>query len=360
MTENESGIITSVGSLGVDIMSSNHRVRCTYQYEPISELHELVEMFEAVDGTTQHEQRSRAVFRSVVEQHVLLQAAEEDDPILGNIEVAFPLEGLRSSDLWLVGLARNNADRISYHPIEQIILDTESSRQRGRPDTVLELFGRISDDSSLQTTILDNQIDDLHALWGRTFGWTREGVVALQQTLREEAELDPKSRQTWFSGISNRMTGRMVGASTAELLQLRERSGNMVDLIESTEWGVDENCRGQGINAASIAFLNAQIYSDLDASDTRAPTIFAECNFGSRSDLSAHKAGFSIPDRAIFGRQVSQANIQNVVVNDGILPEDVYRDFTLNVVRNLDRLRMYPIEPLQDFVYSTRRLEMAA
>jgi hypothetical protein len=357
LQNNESGVVSSVGSLGVDVQSSNDRVRWTYQYEPISDLYELIENFEALDGTRNHEGRSRGVFRSVVEESVLREVVDQEDTIIDNIEVAFPLEGTVSNDLWLVGLARNNESRVSYHPLDQIVGDTESSRERRRPDTVLELFRGLDPNFMLQTVIHDTQIDDLHNLWGNTFGWTREGVVALQRTLNEQDQVDPLERQTWFSGVAERSTGRLVGASTAERLQLRERNGNMVDLIESTEWDVDPNFRGHKINASSISFLNSQIYTDLNGFGESSPTIFAECNFGSRSDMSAHNAGFSIPDRSIFGRFVSQANLQNVVVNDGILPDDAYRDFTLNVVRAVDRQRMYPRVPITHLVQAIRQQE---
>ncbi|MBP6881974.1 MAG: hypothetical protein KBC15_00275 [Candidatus Levybacteria bacterium] len=338
MIENETGMISSVGALGVDVQRSDERAYWTYQYGPVSELHELVEGFEMLKEVSDHEDRSRAVFRSLINGEVLREAAQTDDTILDDIEIAFQLEGTRTDDLWLIGLAKNREDRVPLHSVENIIRETDLTSSRARAEGVVELYAPVFPNFDLQTNIRDAQISDLHELWGNTFGWTREGIVALQNTLHAQDGVDPNDRQTWFSGISDRATGKLVSAATAERLQFRESDGSPISLVENTEWAVHPSMRRRGLNAATIAFLNGQVFTDL--SDF--PTIVAECNFGSRSDIPAYKAGFSIPEREYSGRTFQQVLEQNVVVNDGEMSDGLLRDFTLNVVRKAESDALYP------------------
>lgn len=146
----------------------------------------------------------------------------------------------------------------------------------------------------VQDNIQPDQVEQVFALWGGTFGWAREEVLNLSERLKRERRLLPWERSIWFAAIrkEEEINFHRHGRKTGFPL----KGKISVDLVESTEWKTKEDYEGQGLNTAAVVHLNCQIFRDLAQAKIH-PVIFAETNFNSRSDRVAHGAGMVIPER---------------------------------------------------------------
>jgi len=170
------------------------------------------------------------------------------------------------------------------------------------------------------------QIDAIHRLWGKTFEWTREGVETLSQRLQTQQQLHPSRREVWFSGVVD-PDDHVASVSMAELLRLPLGNEEYIPVVESTEWRTGEGYEGQGIMAAGVSFLHAQVLRDLEEL-SRPPLIIAETNYLTRADWVGNAVGMRVPLRQVGQTDIPQILQQNVVVGDGRMPEGL-RDFTM-------------------------------
>lgn len=196
----------------------------------------------------------------------------------------------------------------------EVMID-ETSDQKVRNIPPLErVQSAVEQGFSFTDQISEEEVDQIQALWGETFGWERNQVDNLRKRLGD--------KDVWFAAVKHEET--IISAAMAERLMISAARGQL-DLVESTEWRTRNGHEGKGLMTATVAILNAQILSDLQRYSNGLPLIYAECNFQSRSDRVGYGAGFRIPDRT----GASQILVQNVLVRDGQpIEDDRLRDFT--------------------------------
>jgi len=265
-----------------------------------------------------HPQISRGVLRGVVSEEVVEAVAGTEFEHL--LEVAVPLQEFSQENAYLVYFAQNSASRQQLTSTEQMISATESDVMRSNPlervRSVVESGLHFSD------SIQEDQVDQLHSLWGPTFGWERHEVDALRRRLDGSRTTDPSDRDVWFSAVHD--NGTIVSAAMAERLSIPGSEGDL-HLVENTEWRTRDEYAGRGLMTATLAMLNSRILSDFRHGGNGLPLIYAECNFQSRSDRAGAGAGLIVPSR----ERAPQIIVQNVLVNDGQdVPEGSLRDFT--------------------------------
>lgn len=164
---------------------------------------------------------------------------------------------------------------------------------------------------------------DLASIW-QPFGWTEEGV----HTFIEQYGHASNNEMGWFTCVRDR-NGRLRAAAKAEALQI----GNM-NIIESTEWGTHPDSRRMGLGAAAVIGLNANIIN----TPPKTPfCIFAETNMALH--LPGHRvardAGFST--YADLTRSTPNGLLQQHVSVDGQL-----RNFLVTQLTPDDVARYYP------------------
>jgi len=321
-TSETEAIFSSTGSLGVSRRQYDRLYVNATRYS--DDFEEVARNTRRVSNLVEaYPQRiSRGVLRGVVSRQVM-------DGISCNglndvLEVALPLKEFTGDDSHLIYLSRNAQGRTQIVPIHEMIGLTSGEVTKGR--TPVERVEKVLNSGlALTKVISEDQIDQLHSLWSPTFGWEYHEVEALQKRVSSAQNLPPEKkseRDVWFAAITD--NGTIVSAAMAERLPI-PGNGQVVDLIESTEWKTREEYSGQGLMTATLALLNAQVLADLRGNSGKIPLVYAECNFQSRSDRAGIGAGFRIPDR----NHAPQILVQNVLVNDGQdIPEGKLRDFT--------------------------------
>lgn len=326
MSKETEAIFSSTGFLGVSRRpdASGRRMRLyvngRFSDDPEEVQRSLERLFAIGD---RHSQIGRSVFRGIVSQGVV-------EHILSNglhnrVEVALPLTGFTDDSSWLIYMAQNRPGRDQIVPTDVMIRETENQREVITPlvERVRKVLGR---GYAFIDFIPENRVDQVHALWGETFGWERHEVDNLRRRLDANRYQEPFCRDVWFSAI--RDNGNIISVAMAERLQIPASNGGL-DLVESTEWRTRDNYAGNGLMTATLVALNAQILTDLQSNPNGLPLIYAECNFQSRSDRAGHGAGFHIPDRTNEGYPAPQILVQNVLVRDGQpVEEGKLRDFT--------------------------------
>ncbi len=263
---------------------------------------------------------TRSVFRAIVSEDVLLYIIN-NGRLHSHLEVALPLEEFTKDNSWLIYMAKNKPGREEIIPREAMIRQTDV--YVGEITSPPERVKAITEKGySFVNKFSGEQVNQIHSLWGKTFGWQFHEVDNLRKRLISGEDKPPSEKDLWFSAIKYNDT--IISAAMAEKLSMPSMSGNL-DLVESTEWKTGENYIRNGFMAATLAALNAQVLSDLKYSSNGHPLIIAECNFQSRSDRAGHGAGFRIPERNV----APQILVQNVGVNDGYdVGQGKLRDFT--------------------------------
>jgi len=317
---NHEGIVSSTGSPGIAVRGDN-RIYCNWTHRPIRSASAITGMFRRLshiseitrDGHTAIPEGRRDVFRglalrSVVEELASTQA-NNDLPI----ETAFPVKG----DVWYLGMARNNSSRQNIYTPEEIYQGTrENIRQFNPPLETINQVLREGYRFVTSFTPSDRQLQkSLFTLWHETFGWKMQQIEGLSHNLTEQ---DPKKPSFWFSALAD-PNGNLRAAATAELLEFAGENGEIIRLVESTEWS---STASNHIKAVADQ-MHAQI---LDAYPDA--VIIAECNYHRGAHRAAQKSGMVSPDVVIGEHIIPQALIANVVVNDGKEPRGL-RDFSV-------------------------------
>ena len=168
--------------------------------------------------------------------------------------------------------------------------------------------------------------EQLHKLWGSTFGWTIEGCETFTERFRGQAERHPSERNLWFEGVTR--DGKLVAASMGERLTMPSTNAlGHVALVELTEWAVQKDLRHRRLGPAMVNSLMKNVSTDLQG----VPHLsFAECSVHSGAHRAAVDAGLVIPDvhHPLVG-EIRQVLVNNVRVDDNLPPANAYRSFAL-------------------------------
>lgn len=337
-------INTSTGSLGVSRRQFNRLYINSRAYgegtpEAIQQGEATYQRF--LNVGERHDWVGRNVFRSVVHDGVVAYIAQNG--LQDQVEVGLNLSEFGQDNSWLVYLARNKEGRERIVAEDEMIRETES-----HPIYIQSPAERIrglwEKGYTFADQIAPDEVAQLYGLWSDVFGWTHDQVEGLR-TLIESDKATGKPRSLWLSVI--KQGNQIVSAATAERLSLKAKDGDF-DVVESTEWIVHPDFRGNHLMPATIAMLSADILYTNTQHALPTPLIYAECNFQSRSDRSGHSAGYRVPERNVHGITIPQILVQNVGVQDGQpVPEGKLRDFTF----------MYlPMEAIQTY-YNDAQLE---
>ncbi len=311
-------IVTSTGKLGAEERSFDRfAVNATVYSDDPMRVSTFADRSRAVAAAKEREGLTRTTFRGLVSQRVMDEIIRTGNQ--KHLEVALPVGEFTEGDEWLVHAAKNAPARTVLTPVDRMIEETEgdkicSQSPLEKVNAVKEKGYKIIDSFS------EADIDQVHSLWEETFGWSREEVDNLRHRIDDSKYADTEEKGVWFNGIRN-TKGELISIAMAEKLTIPAADGKELDTIEVTELSVDPAYEGQGIMSANVAVLNAQILDDYE--NRNLPLIYAECNFQSRAERSAHRAVMRIPER-MYAPQILQ---QNVGVGDRVPVESPYRDF---------------------------------
>lgn len=273
---------------------------------------------------------TRAVMRAVVPGSVLgevLENPETSHVVEGAVPTQFSSEanGRLSEQLWMMLAAINHRSRTPLFPVTEMINQVDNAK-RIPAHTPLERATLLkSDGYRFIDLIPPDRIDEMQSLWGESFEWDREGIADLSRKLLVSQGMTSHKRNVWFSGLIEPDNNRLAAIATAERLDIPVDNGEVLPVIESTEWRRSDAVRRHGLAAAVVSHLNARVLEDLDG---ERPTIIAETNYRSGAHHVGFATGMEVPTRLFRGRFLPQMLIQNVRVGDGLAP-DRKRDFTL-------------------------------
>lgn len=273
---------------------------------------------------------TRAVVRAVVPEGVLGEVLENPETA-GLVEGAVPTRfmseanGRSSEPLWMMLAAINHRSRTPLFPLPEMIGAVDSAKRPPSltPEQRVALLRK--DGYRFIDLIPPDRIEEMQALWGESFEWDREGIADLGRKLLVSQGMTPNERNVWFSGLIESGSNRLAAIATAERLDIPVDSGEVLPVIESTEWRRSDAVRRHGLAAAVVSHLNARVLEDLDG---ERPTIIAETNYRSGAHHVGFASGMEVPTRLFRGRFLPQMLIQNVRVGDGLEPNRK-RDFTL-------------------------------
>lgn len=264
----------------------------------------------------------RAVVRGFVAPSVIEDVVGRRDNLAANLEVAVPVDGE-----WYTVWAQNGKKRGPINPVEHMVEAT--SEYDKEPNTARINMKKALDQGFTFVSDVSPQMESqVLRLWGKTFGWDETQVSNLAENLREQKEKPAHERTLWFTGV---MEGdRLVAANMAERANVSSKKGNK-KVVESTEWKVlnteydeqgevlEQGYEGRGLMQAAVAVTNVQILEDLGIEDT---FIYAECNFATRADIAAQRAGMTVPPRSFSlngsgeVKVADQVMVGNVGIND--------------------------------------------
>lgn len=329
-------IFSSTGKLGVSRRQYGRiYVNGTrYSADPI-EVEQNFRRLTAIGEKHQHK-IGRSIFRGLVNEAVMQHILDND--LRSCLEVVLPVAEFTGDSSWLVYLARNRSER-GLIVSREVMADVISKQKKEIIPPLERVQSTLERGYTFTDRISEDQVSQVYALWGDTFGWQYQEIDNLRRRLGVNRCKDPSERDVWFTAIKD--NGTILSIAMAERLSIPTAYGQL-DLVESTEWRTRDEYAGNGLMTATVAVLNAQILSDFQDNTNGLPLIYAECNFQSRSDRVGHGARFLIPE------QVNAAQIltQNVRVRDGQPLEDTkLRDFTFMYLP-IEAIRMY-YNPMQ-------------
>ncbi len=328
--ETGSSILSSTGGSGISIRSHDRLYFNSKQYSTNPVI--LEKNFQRLTevGERHPQEISRNVFRGLVHDNVVQYIS--NNGFKEHIEVALPVKEFTGDDSWLIYVAKNKPDREVIVPRE-VMIEQTNFQKKEIISPLQRIQSIVQEGYTFANHIHKDQIEQVHALWGETFGWGRYEIDNFRKRLIRNSDNPPSQKDVWFSAI--RDNGNIISAAMAERLEIPSAKVKL-DLIESTEWRTGDKYAGNGFMTATITALNAQIVSDLQDNQNGLPIIFAECNFQSRSDRAGNGAGLRIPKRSY----APQILTQNVMVHDGQpVPDGKLRDITI----------MYlPVETIQN------------
>ncbi|MFO0704249.1 MAG: hypothetical protein U0525_06070 [Patescibacteria group bacterium] len=302
-----SGIVESIGALGI-APRSDKRVVATLSHSPtMTELRSVLRLRNEIDGT-----------------RVQVKYLGYRDSRSRNIEgVLTPSLGDHPHGVVFMG--RNNPDRSGDVLGEwQQVREYWQKPLETRPDE--RISSAVANGFTLTTQIQASDIGRLSQIW-TPFGWTEDGVVSFANSYRASSNYE----NGWFCGVRN-SAGVLCAAAKAEGLALTDDTGTSLNMVESTEWGTHPDSRRMGLGTVAAIGLNAQILSH----PPQIPfSVFAEANMA--PNLPGHKvardAGFV--SRADFDSQTPNGVLPQHVSVDGAL-----RNFLL-VQLTPDSIRQY-------------------
>lgn len=273
---------------------------------------------------------TRAVVRAVVPESVLggvLENPEISHLVEGAVPTQFGSEanGRPSEQLWMMLAAINHQSRSPLFPVPEMINHVDNAKKVPSLTPVERAAQLRSEGYRFIDLIPSDRIDEMQLLWGESFEWDREGIADLGRKLLVSQGMTPRERHVWFSGLIQPGTNRLAAIATAERLNIPVENGEVLPIIESTEWRRSDAVRRHGLAAAVVSHLNARVLEDLDGAR---PTIIAETNYRSGAHHVGFASGMEVPTRLFRGRFLPQMLIQNVRVGDGLEP-NTKRDFTL-------------------------------
>ncbi|MBI4029275.1 MAG: hypothetical protein HY376_02835 [Candidatus Blackburnbacteria bacterium] len=322
MNKETEAIFSSTGRLGVSRRQYNRLyVNGTHYSANLDEVERnfrrLIEIAERRPNRI-----GRSIFRGLVNESVMQHIS--NNGLHPYLEVVLPVAEFTGDNSWLVYMANNQPGRELIVPREVMV--EETNVQKIETASPFERVQSIAEQGyTFVSHIPEDQVDQVHALWGETFGWERHEVDNLKRRLITGRQISPAQRDVWFSAI--RDNGIIISVAMAERLSIPSAKGRL-DLVESTEWRTRDEYAGKGFMTATLAALNAQILSDFKDNSNGLPLVYAECNFQSRSDRAGRGAGFRIPERTAR-YSAPQILTQNVLVRDGQpIEEGKLRDFT--------------------------------
>ena len=305
--------VSSTGQLGMSVRP-DERAYCNYE-EPVtwrnvgSFIHDTSRFLAQPNAFLQGE-LTRSVMRAVVDSSVLRAVVQ--DGMLDRPEAAAPLP----TGEYMVYFAHNDGRREANGT--SMFIEESVRAQPAAPAKSRNLS------SGLRIVTRVSNPEQLHGLWGSTFGWDVTGCEQFTNRLANQGDIPPRDRTVWFSGIEDQ-NNVLVAAGMAERLDMPSQIGT-VGLIESTEWGVDGALRGRGLMPHVIANLALIAHRDLRG----IPHVrFAECNILSGAPKAALRAGYEVPAVEVGGRLVDQVLVDHVRVGDGLDPQGAYRNFQL-------------------------------
>ena len=314
-------IVTSTGRLGVSRRSDDRlAIIGGYSNDPSH----VTNTFRRLQGVGEGypNRFSRVYMRGVVGPDVMEHV--RSNGLGSHLEVALPLAEYTGQDDWFIHLAKNGEGRqstiVSLSTLEEIAARfSPSVSPRERVAT------KIEGGYSFTDHINPSQIGEIQEMWGDTFGWDTQQVENFQEMLLAQQYLPPSLRTTWIT-IAQAENGKVAGLAMAEKSTMSGVSGRPFDVIESTEWKVDPEHRGQQLMPAILSVLNAKVIGDQQ--EGQVPFLYAETNIATRAYMSGHSAGFRMPST----QDAPQILVQNVAVGDGIENQDAFRDFVFMAI----------------------------
>lgn len=333
--------VGSVGSPGIEHRSYDRY----YLNSPWGTLTNIDRISQAFRMSQSVLRRSREQVTRCVGRFLVTERALEDlnsySQIRDAIEVVMPTTELvyfglgERQRIYMLMASLNTASRNGLVERNYMIQATEEDRRFVYRSPREQVEAAREQGYGFVSSISSEHIDTIQGLWGRTFGWSRSGVEARAQTLRNQGYVSSNARQSWFSGLID-AHGHLVAAAVAERLDMSVGFGRApLPLVESSEWRRQDAVSQHGLMAATVSYLHAQVLRDVPNAH-----IFAETNFRTRAHRVGFAAGMEVPERNVCGMRVPQILVQNVEVGDGLDPEGL-RDFTLLHVSQVNRERFY-------------------
>ncbi|MEI6326606.1 MAG: hypothetical protein WCO78_00625 [Candidatus Roizmanbacteria bacterium] len=271
-----SGIVESVGRLGLDNSRSDNRSSLTMGERPTSR--DLWRQAVNLRRGAQENQNTRGQLK-------FLGSADMIPPLAHHlIDAEFNPTSESTHNPTLSGvvfMSANSPERHDNDLRRHWAIAAEYWRSPLRLTPHERMYQLNSQGYSIDTHIQQSDVSRLARIW-EPFGWTSEGV---SQFIDTYSPTDPHA-SGWFSCMRN-SDGQICSAAKAEALRIGE-----MELVESTEWGTLAEERGRGLGTGAAIGLNRAI---LSIPPDGAFCIMAEANLAPH--LPGHKvardAGFS-------------------------------------------------------------------
>jgi hypothetical protein len=273
---------------------------------------------------------TRMVARNLVTEG-LLQNALTTPELAWIVEAAVPTRvttranGRGSDRVWMMMSAINHPSRMPERPLTDLVSVVDAARRNPSqsPENRIATLRRLG--YTFLTNIPKNRIGEVFTLWKEVFGWKEEGVIDLSQQLQPNPRLNRINRHMWFSAVIDPDTKAIQALATAERLDMPKGDGTFIPIVENTEWLRADGVGRNGLVAAAVSHVNAQVLHDIGELN---PLIIAETNIPIGAYNVAFAAGMDMPCREIDGALVHQILKQNVAVVDGLQPVGL-RDFSM-------------------------------
>lgn len=266
----------------------------------------------------------RIVSRFIMTETDLTDALNQSDILSQNIEAVIPVGDFEGTPIRMVMFGVNRGDERTNNPVSEIEYATHDVIRPEPHELTDNIDGLRERGVEFVDTFDGIQTDEILSLWGPIFEWTTPDIDHLRLRLQRESDMSSEQRSVWMTAAVR--NGELISLAMAERLNLPIENGEVLSIVESTEWCVRSDWQGNGVASATVSHVHAQVLEDL-ATLPRAPIVVAETNFTSRAHATGSHAGMIVAEREVGRHHVSQVLRQNVGVGDGLRPERL-RDFT--------------------------------